>query len=54
MYERFPAITHKLIPFDTLSVNLVDAPENLFRNAYFSGLDLPGRRVGWRFHSPVR
>ena len=46
VYERFAAITHKLIPFDTLSVNLVDAPENLFRNAYFSGLDLPGRRVG--------
>ena len=46
VYEQFATITRKLIPFDTLSVNLIDAPKNLFRNAYFYGLDLPGRWVG--------
>jgi len=46
VYERFAAITRRLIPFDTLSVSLIDRKEYQFRITYFSGPDLPGRRRG--------
>jgi PAS domain S-box-containing protein len=46
VYDRFAAITRRLIPFDTLSVNLIDTAQGLFRIAHFSGIDLPGRKVG--------
>jgi PAS domain S-box-containing protein len=46
VYEQFASITRKLIPVDTLSVNLIDVPQNLFRIAHISGLDLPGRTIG--------
>jgi PAS domain S-box-containing protein len=46
VYERFASIARRLIPFDTISVNLADVPQNLFRVAYSSGLELPGRMKG--------
>ena len=46
VYERFASITQKLISFDTLSVNLIDATQNLFRIAYFSGPSPSERTVG--------
>ena len=46
VYEQFASITGNLIPFDSLSVNLIDVQNNMFRIAYNSGLDLPGRKTG--------
>ena len=46
VYEQFASIAQKLITFDTLSVNLIDAAQNQFRIAYFSGDGLVGRSVG--------
>ena len=46
VYERFASITRKVIPFDALRVNLIDAPHNQTHIAYFSGIDLPGRTAG--------
>ena len=46
VYEQFSSITRKLIPFDALSVNLIDIPNNLFRIAYYSGNPVPSLTVG--------
>ncbi len=46
VYDRFAAIARKLIPFDTLSVNLLDLGQGQFRIAYFHGQPIPGRTVG--------
>ena len=46
VYEQFASITRKLIPFDTLTVHRIDAPRNLFRVSFYSGLDIPGRSAG--------
>ncbi|MHB8908109.1 MAG: hybrid sensor histidine kinase/response regulator [Syntrophales bacterium] len=46
VYEKFASITRRLIPFDALSVNLIDVPNDIFRIAYHAGLDLPGRTAG--------
>ena len=46
VYEQFASLTRQLIPFDTLSVNLIDLRQNLFHVAYLSGLGLPGRKAG--------
>jgi PAS domain S-box-containing protein len=43
VFERFAEITRKLIPFDMLSVNLVDISRSTVRIANFTGMDLPGR-----------
>jgi len=46
VYERFAAETRKLIPFDRVSVNLMNPDGKSFTNAYVSGLDVPDRRPG--------
>jgi two-component system cell cycle sensor histidine kinase/response regulator CckA len=46
VYQKFASITGKLLPFDALTVNLIDVPNNLFCIAYNAGLNLPGRTVG--------
>ncbi len=45
VYEQFANMTKKLIPFDAISINLIDVPNNLFHIAYHSGLDVPGRTI---------
>jgi hypothetical protein len=44
VYEQFAAEAKKLIPFDTLSINLYNFHENTLCTAYVSGLDINGRR----------
>ena len=46
VYERFAAETQKLIPFDSLTINLYNSRENTLCVAYVSGLDIDGRRKG--------
>ena len=46
VYERFAAETRKLIPIDSLTINLYNAHENSMRVAYVSGLNIDGRRQG--------
>ena len=46
VYERVAAEIRKLIPFDSLMVNLINAQQETLNVAYVSGLDMPGRRVG--------
>ncbi len=52
VYERVAAEIRKLIPFDSLIVNLSDPPQEMLYVAYVAGLDIPGRRAGQSF--PVR
>ncbi len=52
VYERVAAEIRKLIPFDSLVVNLSNAQQETLDVAYVFGLDIPGRRVGDSF--PVR
>ena len=46
VYDRFAAETAKLIPFDSLIVNLKKPREEMLEVTYVSGLDIPERRVG--------
>jgi PAS domain S-box-containing protein len=46
VYESMADEIGKLIPFDSLIVNLRDAQEETLEVGYASGLDIPGRRVG--------
>jgi len=46
VYERFAAEARKLIPIDSLTVNLYNSRENTLHVAYVSGLDIDGRRQG--------
>lgn len=46
VYERFAAETQKLIPFDSLTIDLYNTQENTLHVAYVSGLDIYGRRPG--------
>jgi PAS domain S-box-containing protein len=46
VYDRFAAEANKLIPFDRISVNLINPDGKSFTNAYVSGLDIPYRRPG--------
>ena len=48
VYDRFAAEARKLIPFDSLMVNLIRAEENALLIAYVSGMDVPARRKGDR------
>ncbi len=49
VYDRFAAETAKLIPFDSLIVNLKKSQEEMLEVTYVSGLDIPERRVGKSF-----
>jgi len=44
VYERFAAETKKLIPVDSLTINLSNGPGNTLYAAHVSGVDIPGRR----------
>ena len=44
VYERFAAEAKRLIPFDSIAVNIYNDPENTLHAAYVSGLDIEGRR----------
>ena len=46
VYERFAEETRKLIPFDRISVNLINPDGESLTNAYVSGFDIPERRPG--------
>ncbi len=46
VYERFAEVVRKLIPFDRISINLVDLKENCTRIAYTTGSQTPGRARG--------
>jgi diguanylate cyclase (GGDEF)-like protein len=46
VYEPFAAEAHKLILFDSLTINLYNLQENTMCAAYVSGLDIDGRRQG--------
>ncbi len=46
VYERFAREVKTLIPFDRISVNLINLQEYSFTHAYVSGEDVPGREVG--------
>jgi PAS domain S-box-containing protein len=49
VYERVATEIRKLIPFDSLVVNLSNAQQQTLDVAYASGLDIPGRRAGESF-----
>ena len=46
VYEKFADEVRKLIPFDRLSINLVNSEEGTVINAYRSGVEVAGRRPG--------
>ncbi len=46
VYEPFAQQVHKLIPFDRISINIVDPGKDTFTAAYASGIDVPGRQPG--------
>jgi diguanylate cyclase (GGDEF)-like protein/PAS domain S-box-containing protein len=46
VYERFAAETRKLIPFDSLAINLLNLREKRIYPAYVSGSVIVGRRQG--------
>ncbi len=46
VYERFAAEARKLLPFDSLMVNLNREEENTLVIAYVSGVDIPDRMKG--------
>jgi two-component system, cell cycle sensor histidine kinase and response regulator CckA len=48
VYERVASETRKLIPFDSLMVNLKKQEENELIISYVSGLDIPARKKGDR------
>ena len=49
VYEHVAAEIRKLIPFESLIVNLGNMQQETLDVAYVSGLDMPGRRVGDSF-----
>jgi len=46
VYEWFAKEAQKLIPFDRISINLINLEDGTVAVAYVSGLDIPGRRLG--------
>jgi DNA-binding CsgD family transcriptional regulator len=46
VYERFAETVRELIPFDRISVNLIQAEANLFTLNYVLGRDIPDKRKG--------
>ncbi len=49
VYERFAQQVQKLIPFDRITIALVDYARNLLVNTYVSGLRVTGLEVGCEF-----
>jgi PAS domain S-box-containing protein len=48
VYEQFGSVTRKLIPFDALNINLIDARQGTFGIAYYTGIAIPGLETGTR------
>ena len=46
VYEDFAQHVHELIPFDRISINIVDLQEGIGRTAYTAGLEVEERVVG--------
>lgn len=46
VYERFAEEVQKLLPFDRISVNLVNRKDNTISLDYFAGIETPGRPKG--------
>jgi len=46
VYEHFAREVKTLIPFDRISVNLINLQDHTFTHAYVSGADLPERQAG--------
>jgi PAS domain S-box-containing protein len=46
VYERFAEQVRRLIPFDRISIGLVDLDEDIFTDAYHTGIEVPGRGYG--------
>jgi len=49
VYERFAEETQKIIPFDRISINLIDYEKNLVNVVYTTGAKVPGRQPGDSF-----
>ena len=46
VYERFSEKVAELIPFDRITVNLIDLERGVFQEAYLSGTIVPDRESG--------
>ena len=46
VYERFAEEVRKLIPFDRISINIINPEDNTTTISYVTGVDIPGLRVG--------
>jgi len=49
VYERFAEEVKKLIPFDRITINVIDHKENMVSTPYVSGIPVPGRQPGETF-----
>jgi signal transduction histidine kinase/CheY-like chemotaxis protein len=49
VYDRFAEEVHKLIPFERIGINVINAQDQSVTIAYVSGHDIPDRRKGDRF-----
>ncbi len=49
VYERFAEEVKKIIPFDRISINLIDYEKNLVNVVYTTGMKVPGRQPGDTF-----
>ncbi len=46
VYERFAGRAKELIPFDRISVNIIDREKNVLTHTYVAGASIPGRQPG--------
>lgn len=46
VYDRFAEQVRRLIPFDRIAINTIDMEGRSFTEAYITGVDVPGRRIG--------
>ncbi|MBN1102123.1 MAG: PAS domain S-box protein [Deltaproteobacteria bacterium] len=53
VYEQFAAEMKKIIPFDRISIGLIDPEQEIYRIAYTSGTDVPDRHQGTAMPLPA-
>jgi hypothetical protein len=46
VYAGFAEQVRKFVPFDRITISLVNLEERTFANAYIAGIEVPGREVG--------
>lgn len=46
VYDRFAEEVRSLVPFDRISIGLVDEKQDTFVDSYYTGLEVPGRGYG--------